>query len=129
MAQDNAALIRKGYDAFIAGDMATLSELFHEDAVWHLPGNGGLAGTKKGRDETFAYFGELVARSNGTLKVTMHDVLANDEHAIGLHNDRAERNGKTIDHNVVLIFHLRDGKIAEAWEFHEDQAANDAFWS
>jgi ketosteroid isomerase-like protein len=35
---DNADLVRRGYAAFSTGDMATLSELFASDAVWHVPG-------------------------------------------------------------------------------------------
>jgi ketosteroid isomerase-like protein len=33
---DNASLVRRGYAAFSTGDMATLSELFADDAVWHV---------------------------------------------------------------------------------------------
>jgi ketosteroid isomerase-like protein len=88
-----------------------------------------LAGTKKGRDEVFAYFGQLGELSNGTIKVIVHDVIGGDDHTIGLHHDYAERNGKVIDHNVVLVFHLADGKVTEVWELHEDAAKNDAFWS
>ena len=128
-ADDNAKLLRRGYEAFIAGDMASLTEMFAEDAVWHVHGHGGLAGVKQGRDEVFAYFGELVARSGGTFKVTLHDVIGGDQHTVGLHRDNAERNGKVLDHNVVIIVHIQDGRFAEAWEYHEDQAGNDAFWS
>ena len=32
-ARENAALIRRGYAAFSAGDMATLTELFADDIV------------------------------------------------------------------------------------------------
>jgi ketosteroid isomerase-like protein len=128
-ANDNAKLLRRGYEAFIAGDMATLTELFAEDAVWHLPGNGALSGIKRGRDAVFGYFGELVGRSGGTLKITLHDVIGGDEHTIGLHHDYAERDGKVLDHNVVIVTHINGGRFSEVWEFHEDQPANDAFWS
>jgi hypothetical protein len=126
---ENAALVRRGYEAFSAGDMATLTELFAEDAVWHLAGHDGLAGTKKGRDEVFAYFGEVVGRSGGTFKVTPHDIIGGDEHTIGLHRDYAEREGRVLDHNVALVIHINGGQFTEVWEFHEDQEANDSFWS
>ena len=35
---DNADLVQRGYAAFSTGDIATLSELFAADAVWHVPG-------------------------------------------------------------------------------------------
>lgn len=128
-AEDNAKLIRRGYEAFSAGDMGTLTEMFAEDASWHVSGQRGLAGTKKGRDNVFAYFGALMERSGGTLKITLHDVIGGTEHTIGLHHDRAERDGRVLDHNVVLIFHVDGERITEVWEIHEDEAANDAFWS
>lgn len=77
----------------------------------------------------FAYFGELVSRSGGTLKITVHDIVGGDTHTVGLHHDHAERDGRVLDHNVVLVIHIEDGQFVEVWEFHEDQAANDAFWS
>jgi uncharacterized protein len=128
-AADNAALVRRGYEAFSAGDMATLTELFPEDAVWHVTGHAGLAGDKRGRDAVFGYFGELLSRSGGTIKVTLHDVVGGEEHSIGLHHDHAERDGKVLDHNVVLVVHVSGGRLSEVWELHEDQAANDAFWA
>ena len=129
-AQENAKTVQRGYEAFSAGDMATLTEIFADEPVWHVSGNGGLAGTKQGRDEVFGYFGALAEMSNGTLKVTPHDVIGGDDHTIGLHHDYAERDGKVLDHNVVLVFHVGDdGRITEVWELHEDVANNDAFWS
>ena len=39
-ADENAAIMRRAYEAFNSGDMNTLNELFDESAVWHLPGPG-----------------------------------------------------------------------------------------
>ena len=44
---DDVEVIRRGYAAFSAGDMATLTELFTEDAVWHVPGDGPISGPKQ----------------------------------------------------------------------------------
>jgi uncharacterized protein len=128
-AEDNARLLRRGYEAFSVGDMATLTELLAEDVVWHVPGKGGLSGDKRGRDAVFGYFGELASRSGGTFKVTVHDVIGGEQHTIGLHHDDAERGGMVINHNVVLVTHVTDGRFSEVWEVHEDLASNDAFWS
>jgi ketosteroid isomerase-like protein len=42
-ADENAAIMRRAYDAFNSGDMDTLIELFDESAVWHTPGGAGRA--------------------------------------------------------------------------------------
>src|ERR1017187_1567108 len=89
-AEDNADVVRRGYAAFSTGDMATLSELFADDAVWHVPGSGSLSGVKNGRDAILAFFGELMARSGGTIKITLHDVIGGEEHTVALHHEFAE---------------------------------------
>src|SRR6185436_1399627 len=42
-ADENAAIIRRGYEAFNSGDMETLTEIFDEGAVWQKPGRSSLA--------------------------------------------------------------------------------------
>jgi ketosteroid isomerase-like protein len=46
-------------------------------------------------------------------------VVANDEHAVGLHSSDAERDGRPVHSPTVLVFHVRDG----------DQHDFDAFWA
>ena len=127
--QDNADLVRRGYAAFSAGDMETLTELFAEDAVWYAPGSSPISGEKKGRDAILAFFGELMTLSNGTLKVTVQDVVAGPEHTIGLQRNYAERNNRTDDQDAVLVFTIRDGRVTAVQEFFEDTARDDHFWS
>jgi ketosteroid isomerase-like protein len=128
-AQEDAALVRRGYEAFSAGDMDTLGELFTEDAVWHTGGSGGLSGDKQGRDAILAYFGELASRSNGSLKVTLEDVATGDRYAVGVHTNHAERDGKSLDQRAVIVFTLSGGKVTEANELQEDTAELADFWS
>ncbi|GAA4036637.1 nuclear transport factor 2 family protein [Arthrobacter methylotrophus] len=128
-ATENAELVRRGYEAFNAGDLATLSELFAEDAVWYAAGNGVLSGTKQGRDAVLAYFGELGARSQGSFKATVQDVVGGEDHTVGIQQTHAENNGKTLDMATAIVFVLRDGKVVEGREFFEDTAKADDFWT
>ncbi|GAA2468578.1 hypothetical protein [Terrabacter carboxydivorans] len=60
--------------------MAALTELFADDAAWHMPGGGSLSGTKQGRMRS-SFFGELMTRSEGSLVVvTPDDVVGGDSH-------------------------------------------------
>jgi uncharacterized protein (TIGR02246 family) len=127
--EDNANLVRRGYAAFSTGDMAALSELFADDAVWHVPGSGSLSGAKHGRDAILAFFGELVARSGGTIKITLHDVIGGDEHTVALHHEFAESGGNRVDQNAANVFHVRDGRVSEVWELHDDPAGNAWLWA
>ncbi|GGI01204.1 nuclear transport factor 2 family protein [Arthrobacter liuii] len=128
-AQEDTALVRRGYEAFSAGDMDTLRELFTEDAVWHTGGTGALSGDKKGRDAILAYFGELYSRSNGSLKLTLEDVATGGRYTIGVQSGRADRDGKTLDQRTVIVFTISDDKVIEALEMAEDTAVASEFWS
>ena len=127
--QEDAALVRSGYEAFSAGDMDTLQGLFTEDAVWHSGGSGRMAGTKQGRGAIMAFFGELYSLSDGTVRVNLEDVVAGENHTVGIQRNHAERNGTTLDQRAVVVFTLTAGKVIDVHEFLEDTAKADDFWS
>jgi ketosteroid isomerase-like protein len=58
----------------------------------------------------------------------IHDVLASDDHAVMLARERWERDGRTLEVRRVFVYHIRDGKLAEAWAYDDDQRAVDEFW-
>ena len=64
-----------------------------------------------------------------TIKYELHDVVANDDHAIALGTATATRNGKTLEYRTAEIFHIRDGKAVERWAFSDDTAAIVAFFA
>ncbi len=129
----NAALHRKGHEAFSTGDMATLTELIAEDTLWHTAGRSPIAGDYRGRDAVFEFLAKLAELSEGTMKIQDHDFLASDEHAdqhtVALFNITAARAGKTLDANYCEVVHWRDGQVVEDWGFAFDQYAFDEFWS
>ena len=128
MAHPNENLVRKGYGAFSTGDMATLGELFAEDVVWNTPGKSQLSGTRKGQQEVFELFGRIAELTGGNFQLEIHDVIANDEHAVGLVTAKGSRDGKSIDDHQVHVFHIEDGKVKEFWGHPTDLYAVDEFW-
>jgi len=125
----NAALLRKGYEAFARGDIAALTDMFAEDMVWHVPGNNLISGEHKGRDAVFAVFAKTMELTGGTFKIDLHDIVANDEHTVSLTRAAASRQGKQLDLRGADIYHIRNGKVTEWWSFVEDQRLDDEFWS
>jgi hypothetical protein len=115
-ANENAEVVRRGYEAFQKGDLAAFSDILAEDCVWHVPGRGQLAGDKKGRAACVEYYGKLGELSGGSISVELHDVLANDDHVVGLHRASAHRGDRSYTTTEAVIFHLQGGRIAEAWE-------------
>jgi ketosteroid isomerase-like protein len=124
-AHDDAAVIRRGYAAFMAGDLATLSEVIAADATWHVMGHNRLSGSKQGREAIFGYFGALHA---GGIHLELHDVVANDEHLVGLHRGLGEQGDKQLDSRVAMLFHVRGGQIQEVWEQADDTGAWDTYF-
>jgi ketosteroid isomerase-like protein len=125
----NAEPIRQAFDAFARGDMAGMHSLVAEDAVWHIPGRGPLAGAHYGRDAVFKMFGQLVEASEGTFNQELHDVVASEDHAVALTYATARRGEHSYDSRDAWVFHLRDSKIAEAWWRPEDLYGADEFWT
>jgi hypothetical protein len=129
-ADQNAAMVRRAYEAFNSADMKTLTETFDESASWHTPGRGPLAGDHKGREATFAQFGRYGGETAGTFRATLLDVLASDDgHVVGIHHNTAERNGKLLDVYCAIVFEVEDGRVTDGREHFYDLYAWDEFWS
>jgi uncharacterized protein len=80
-------------------------------------------------DAILGLFARIAELTGGTFRTELHDVVANDEHAVALYVTRGEREGRTLENKTVLVSHIRNGKIAEAWLVGEDQYAADEFFS
>jgi uncharacterized protein len=130
MAHPNEDLVREGFAAFGRGDMDALrKQFFADDIRWHVPGRNPLAGDYEGPEQVIQYFTRVFEATGGTLGIELHDVLANDNHAVALYTVSGERAGKQLTDNEVLVYHFRDGKVSEAWTHATDQYAADEFFS
>jgi ketosteroid isomerase-like protein len=123
--------VRTGFGAFASRDYAALAELFADDVVWHNHGRNPLSGDFAGKQVVFAMMGQMLEMNEGAGEYEVHDIVANNDHAVVLLRARTSRpvRDKSLDVKEVHVYHMRDGKIAEAWVFSEDQRINDEFWS
>jgi ketosteroid isomerase-like protein len=129
-ADENLAIVRRGYEAFNKGDLETLTELFDEGAAWHLPGRSSLAGDHEGREAAFAYFARLGQETGGTFQAELQHLLADDgDRVIGIQRNTAERDGKRLDVGDCIVFQLKDGRITDGRDHIDDLYAWDEFWS
>jgi hypothetical protein len=125
----NAEIIRRGYQAFNTADMKTLTELFDENASWHTPGQGSIAGDRVGRDAVFAQFGRYGGETGGTFKAELRHVLADEEgRVVGIHHKSGVRNGHQLDVDCCIAFEIRNGQITSGREHFYNLLAWEQFW-
>jgi ketosteroid isomerase-like protein len=120
----NAALLRKVTEAFNAGDMQA-ADYLSDDVIWHEIGSAEPIRGKQALAERFT--GDTPPDFD--IHVDLHDVVANDEHAVGLVNATAKRGDRTFNYRTAEICHVRDGKITERWAFSDDTAAINEFFA
>jgi ketosteroid isomerase-like protein len=125
MSHPNEELVRKGYEAFSSGDMTSLRQLLDPQVVWHARGRNPLSGDYRGVDEVLGFFGRTMEHTQGSFRVSVEEVLVNDQGAVVVQRSSAQRNGKSFDDRGLQLFHIRDGKAAEVWQYWGDPYAAD----
>jgi uncharacterized protein len=126
-AQEDAALVRRGYEAFIAGDMEWMNQHLHENIVWHNPGNSVLAGDYRGREEVLAFFARSVQIALPEFDI--HDIVASDDHVVAIltMNWRKNGTGETYQTRNAQVFHVEKEQALEVWTLAEDIEGFDRF--
>ncbi len=127
----NAVLVRRAMQAMTEQDMskaqqemAIVDAFMADDIVWHEIGR---AEPRRGKDELRAAM--MGGARDYSITYELHDVVANDDHAIALGSATATRGGVTLTYRTAEIFHMRDGRATERWAFSDDTAAIIAFFA
>jgi ketosteroid isomerase-like protein len=114
----NAKILQDMADRMKAGDMEAAFDVLADDVEWHEIGR-----TEPSRGKEA--LGQRYAESLGDFEIEadVHDVFANDDHAVQLMNVTARRGGKTLEYRTAEIYHMSGGKITARWAFSDDTAA------
>jgi ketosteroid isomerase-like protein len=113
----NAKVLRELSERMKDGDFQAAFDILADDVEWHEIGRDEPT---RGKDALGRRYQENVG--DFEIKTDMHDVLANDEHAVQLMNVTATRGGKTLHYRTAEIYHMKDGKITARWAFSDDTA-------
>lgn len=76
-----------------------------------------------------AFLGKVFQESGMQMSVAIHDILANDDHAVILHESTVTLKDRTLIAKYADVYHLRDGKITEHWHLAVDPKADEAFFA
>jgi ketosteroid isomerase-like protein len=98
MAHPDEDLVREVFAAFGRDDLDALRDQYvAEDVRFYYPGRDALAGNHDGVPRVLAMFGRAFELTGGTIRLEMHDVIANGEHAVALFTARTQMSWST-DH-------------------------------
>ncbi|WP_373527255.1 nuclear transport factor 2 family protein [Nostoc sp.] len=123
----NVAIVKRYYEAYGKGDVATVREIFAPNIIWRIPGHHPLSGAKRGADEVLAFF-EQLAKANFKAEVLF--LGGNDKYVVDCDRGYGEAGDAKLDILWCLVFRIQKGKIAEVTNFAGDQHAADTFfWS
>jgi ketosteroid isomerase-like protein len=129
----NARLIRDFHAAqnrfYAGGDQETVRAMLAPDVAWHVPGRSALAGDYVGRDEVLRYFAGRRKLARATFQIAVRQVLADDQRAVILAGGQLQRDGAILAWEIVGVFRIAAGTIAECWVLPFDQYAFDKIWS
>ena len=124
MREQNAAIIRKGYEDFAQGNIPAVFAVFDPKITWHIPGRGPLSGDYTGHTAIGDFFRRTMELSGGTFRMDVHNVLADDDVVVVLVTINAQRKG------VYASFpEVHSGKVTEFCEYQGDEQQEDRFWS
>jgi ketosteroid isomerase-like protein len=129
----NVQLLRAFHDAqnqfYAGGDQAPAGAMLTADVAWHVPGRSAIAGDYRGKEEVLRYFAARRELARATFRITVRDVIADDDRAVIFAGGTVERGGRNLDWETVSVFRIAAGRIAECWVLPYDQYRFDDIWS
>ena len=129
MSEQNAAIIRKGYEDFAQGNISAVFVVFDPKITWHVPGHGPLSGDYMGHAAIGDFFRRTMELSGGTFSMAVHNVLADDDIVVALVTVNVQRKGITASFPEVHVWRIEKGKVTEFREYQGDEQREDQFWS
>ena len=121
----NAQVVLATYRAIETGDVDSVRDLVAEDVRWQLPGVP--ESLTRGREQALAFMRRLVEGSDGTYRIVPHDILANDDHVVALEEHSCVMRGERMSGRSLVVHHVRDGRIVEAWVYPDDTQGSAEF--
>lgn len=122
-------VVRRGFEAFNAGDVETLRSLMAADVAQHVPGHSQLSGTYKGIDRVLGYYGRLAEITGGTFRADLIDVHGDGAaHVVAVNQVTAVVNGKKRVTRGSVLFTFVGEKVTDLLELRADLPGDDAFY-
>lgn len=119
----NAALYRRVMERFGEGDTSAFEDAIADDVVWWQIGSPDPVRGKQ------ALLDSMQGMEGVDFRADVHDVLATDDHVVGLVTATVSMGGETFTYRTAEIAHVENGKVTERWAFSDDTQAIIEFFS
>ena len=109
------------------GNIAGAAGLFAEDVVWHFfnPRLPDIQGDYVGLASLQAFFEKLGALTKGSFEVEPISITAfGDELVVAQTKNRMILGGRSVETDVVTVWRVVGGRIAEVWDIPSVHTAN-----
>lgn len=116
--------VRAYTNAWLAGDLMTVLDLYHDDLVLHYGGANPLTGDHHGKDAAVTAL-LTVQEKTQRVPIEVIDVIESPDHAAAWVRERWIVDGETVELMRLLMYRVADGKLAECWLLDHDQALVD----
>ena len=114
------------YDAFGRGDMEAVGAAYADDIEWRVNGPSPVAGTYSGKEEVFGFFSRMMDQYEGTLKVEVTAMVADDDAGFVAVRESASRPGE-VSYSGIHSWRFRGGKCSGFESYYDD--AYYEFWA
>jgi ketosteroid isomerase-like protein len=110
----HAQLYRTVMERFNEGDTSVFADAIDDDVVWWQIGVDEPIRGKQALLESMA------GMEGFDLRVDLHDVVANDDHVVGLVTATVRMGDEAFTYRTAEIAHVKNGKVTERWAFSDD---------
>jgi uncharacterized protein len=122
-----AAVHARLLQALAAGDVETVRASFAEDAVWHFPGRAFVCGDHQGPDAIVKFLLGAVEYTEGTFRLEPIAIASTGDYVLSWQRITGTKGDRHLDETEVVVFEIRDGRVAEVWHRAEVEKI-DAFF-
>jgi uncharacterized protein len=124
---DTYRVVRNYADAWIANDLKTIVDSYHDEVVFHYFGRNPLAGTHVGKPACMEILRKVREKTNRSL-ISVRDVLVGEHFGLIIALERFEKHGASVQLERMLKYRVHDDKLAECWVYDTDQRLVDEYW-
>jgi ketosteroid isomerase-like protein len=127
---ENVVVVKRVYDSFKAGDIATLLSLLSENVVWRIPTleNVPFSGLRRGRDQVGQFFAEN-AEAQESQQFAPQEFIAQGDKVVvlGSYQWRVKSTDRTYSADWAHVFTIQDGMVINFQEYTDTARAMAAY--